>query len=155
MKRSFILITGLVLLIFLYSCSKNYLDDFYGNYTFEKVIYLAPLSSCRPDYINKTAAGTKYTIKEDLFKIELKNHTVEIKSPNYMKEDVKKDDSPFSVDIHAMLGDDVKYQYDIYTKDGKSIWRLYVSPDNLWVSSYTDNTADGSEIIFDIYKLSK
>jgi len=40
-------------------------------------------------------------------------------------------------------------------KNGLTKWRSYVSSDCLWIGTYVDNTADGSEIIMDIYKLSK
>lgn len=92
-------------------------------------------------------AGTKYTIEADLFKIESAVDTFEISSPNYIKEDIKGDSSPLP---------DVKYQYTIHDRDdGKSNLRLYASSDCLYVASYVDNTADGSEIIMSIYKLSK
>jgi hypothetical protein len=155
MKRVFILIVGLVLL-FSISCSRNSdKQGFYSTYTFGEVSYLSLLSSSTIGYMNERMAGTKFTIEADLFKIETSDNTIEINSPSYLKEEIK-DSIPTPSDVYAAISDDVKYQYTIYKKDGtKTNWRLYVSSDNVWIGSYVDNTATGSEIIMYIYKLSK
>lgn len=155
MKKVFILITVLIL-TFCLSCSKSSdKRDFYGTYTFEEVSYLSLLSSSTIDYINEQMAGTKYTITGDLFKIETQDNIVEISSPNYVKEEIWNESNAL-YDVHAAIGDEVKYQYTIYEKDGsKTNRRLYVSSDGVWIASYADNTANGSEIIMYIYKLSE
>lgn len=155
MKRVFILIAGLILLVFLAYYSNNDKQDFYGTYIFEKVSYLSPLSSSTTDYINKQMSGTKYTIKADLFKIESPNNTLEVSSPKYVKEKIQKD-LPILSDVHTLIGKEFRYQYTIYNKDGNTThWRLYISSDNVWIASYVDNTANGSEIIMRMDKLSK
>lgn len=155
MKRVFILIAGLISLVCLSCCSKSDKQDFYGTYTFEKVSYLSPLSSSTIGYINERMVGTKYTIEADLFKIESADNTVEISSPNYVKEEIQNDLSTL-YDVHTLDGNEVEYQYTICNIDGKKAnWRLYVSSDYLWIASYVDNTANSSEIIMSIYKLSK
>lgn len=154
MKRAFILIIGLILLVYLTGCSRE-VQHIYGTYTFEDVNYLSPLSSSTIDYVNSQMEETKYTIKEDLFKIESTEYTVEFSSPKYIKEEIP-NDITLSSDIDTLISDDVDYQYTIYDKDGnRTKWRLYVSSDFLWIGTYIDNTADGSEIICDIYKLTK
>jgi len=155
MKRVFTLIVGLVLL-FCLSCSRNNNEHgFYGTYTFEEVSYLSLLSSSTIDYMNERMAGTEYTIEADLFKIEASDNTVEINSPNYIKEEIK-DSIPAAFDAYTAISEDVKYQYTVYKKDGtKTNWRVYASSDTVWIGSYVDNTANGSEIIMYIYKLSK
>lgn len=152
MKRVYVIITCLMLLVGLVGCGNNDKQDFYGRYTFEAVSYLSPLSSSTIGYLNKQMEGTIYTIKADLFKVESNNihKSVEISSPNYIKEEIPNNASKLS-DIRSFIGKDVKYQYTI----GMSHKRLYVSSDCLWIASYADNTADGSEIIMDLYKLSK
>lgn len=155
MKRVFILIAGLVLLVCLFCYGIGAKNDFYGTYTFEKVSYLAPISSSTIDYINDQMAGTKYIIEADLFKIESKDNPVEISSPNYVKEEIPNGNSTL-FDVHTLDGDEIEFQYTIYNKDGsKTYWRLYASSDCLYIASYIDNTANGSEIIKSIYKLSK
>lgn len=155
MKRVFIIIAGLVLL-FCLSCSRNSdKQGFYGKYTFEEVSYLSLLSSSTIDYMNEQMTGTKYIIEADLFKIEASDSTVEINSPSYVKEEIK-GSIPTPSDAYATISEDVKSQYTIYKEDGtKTNWRLYASSDNVWIGSYVDNTANGSEIIMYIYKLSK
>ena len=96
-----------------------------------------------------------YTIKEDLFKVESTNRTIEFVSPKYIKEEISREASVLS-DVYTFIGTDVDYQYTIYDEDGvKTNWRLYVSSDSIWIGTYVDNTADGSEIVMYICKLSK
>ncbi len=47
-----------------------------------------------------------------------------------------------------------KYRYTIDTKEGRKInFHLFAMDDQLWRSSYADNTADKSEITMDLWKL--
>lgn len=155
MKKVFTLILGIILLSCLTCCNNSDKQGFYGIYTFEKVSYLSSLSSSSINYVNEQMAGTKYIIEANLFKIKSLNNNTEISSPQYVKEEVTKQVSPLS-DVRTLIGNKVKYQYTIYDKDGnKTNWRLYASSDCLWIASYVDNTANGSEIIMDIFKLSK
>lgn len=155
MRRILMLTAGLVLLVFLSGCNSGSEQNIYGVYTFEEVSYLSLLSSSTKDYVNSQMEETKYTIKENLFKIESTDYTVEFSSPKYVKEEISGESSVLS-DVYTFIGSDVDYQYTIYDKDGnKTKWRLYVSSDYLWIGTYVDNTADGSEIIMDIYRLSK
>ncbi len=157
MKRVVLLIVGfvsIILLIFLSSIGNADKQDFYGTYTFDELIYLTGLSSSSLDYANKTMADTKYTIEADLFKIDGKDFNVEISSPSYVKGEVQFNSSPL-FDDHILQDHWIKYQYDIKDKDGnKTKWRLYVSPECLFVAFF-HNSAYGSEVIWEIVKLSK
>lgn len=154
MRRMLMLTVGLMVLVFLSGCSNGCEQSIYGVYTFEEVSYLSPLSSATKDYVNSQMEETKYTIKKTLFKIESTNYTVEFSSPKYVKEEISNESSVL-MDVYTFIGSDVDYQYTIYDKDGnKTKWRVYVSSDCLWISTYVDNTSDGSEIIMDIYRLS-
>ncbi|SHI46607.1 hypothetical protein [Lutispora thermophila] len=87
--------------------------------------------------------------------MESEDGIVEIKSPDYVKEEVKGNLSAL-YDADAIDGNKVEWQYTICGKEGnKTYWRLYVSSGYLWIASYVDNTADGSEIIMSIYRLTK
>lgn len=153
MKR--LSIAGLILLICISGCGNGDNQDFYGIYTFNEVSYLSVLSSSSSDFINKMLAGTKYTIKKDLFSVKTTDNTFEISSPSYVKEEIPKNPPPLA-DVRTFIGNEVEDQYTIYNKDkDKTHLRLYVSSDCLWIASYADNTANGSEIIMDIFKLSK
>lgn len=153
MKRVVIV---LFLFVCLIGCSNNNDQDIYGTYTFKEVSYLSLLSSSTIDYINEHMAGTEYTIEAKLFKIKSSaENPVEISSPSYVKEDIPDDFTRLS-DIHSFIGSEVKNQYTILNKYGsKTNLRLYTSSNCLWIASYADNTADGSEIIMYIYKLTK
>ena len=99
-------------------------------------------------------AYSKYTVEADLFKIEGKDFTFEVSSPSYVKEDIQYDISPL-LDDQILRDNMLQHQYVIKDKDGnKTLWKLYVSPDNLFVASY-HNSAYGSEVIWEIAKLSK
>ncbi|AET67817.1 hypothetical protein Desor_2215 [Desulfosporosinus orientis DSM 765] len=152
MKKAFVVIAGLILLLSSVICSNNVKQDFYGIYAFEQVCYLSPFSSSTVWYLNKKMVGTKYTIKSDLFKIESNNiyNPIEISSPKYVKEEISTNVSKLA-DIGSFLGTKVECQYTLETIH----MRLYVSSDYLWIASYADNTDDGLEIIMYIYKLSK
>jgi hypothetical protein len=157
MKRFVLLIVGfvsIIILIFLSFNGNADKQDFYGTYTFDELIYLTGLSSSSIDYANKTKADTKYTIEADLFKIEGKEFNIEISSPSYVKEDVQFDSSPL-FDDNILQHNGFRYQYDIKDKDGnKTKWRLYVSAEYLFVAFY-HNSSYGSEVIWEIAKLSK
>lgn len=155
MRRILMFTAGLILLVFLSGCSSTGEQNIYGVYTFEEVSYLSPLSSATKDYVNSQMEEAKYTIKEDLFKIESTGYAIEFSSPKYVKEEISNESSVLS-DVYTFIGSNVDYQYTIYDKDeNKTKWRLYVSSDCLWIGTYVDNTADGSELIMDIYRLSK
>ena len=155
MKRTFILIICLISLVYLSTCSSSNKQSFYGTYSFEEVSYLSPLFIGAEDFINEHMEETKYTIEEDIFKIQFAFYIVEFSSPIYVREEIQNSTATLS-DVNALIGNEVECQYSIYDNDGiKTKWRLFVSTGYLWVGSYVDNTTDGSEIIMDIYKLSK
>lgn len=155
MRRICLLTAGLILLVFLSGCKGGDDKNIFGVYTFDEVSYLSLLSSATKESVNRQMEGSKYTINEDLFKIESTEYTVEYTSPKYVKEKIPNESSVFS-DVHTFIGNDVDYQYTIYDQDGnKTMLRLYVSSDCLWISKYNDNTKNGSEVIMYIYRLSK
>lgn len=150
----FILIIFLIFLVVLFRNDKVNIQDFYGTYTFDELIYLTGLSSSSADYANKARADTKYTVESDLFKIEGKDINVEITSPSYIKSKIQYDSFP-SYDRHILKENGLNYQYDIRDKDGNKImWRLYVSRKDIFVASYR-NSAYDTEFTWDIAKLSR
>lgn len=142
MKRVLIIIISIISLVYLFGCSNGDEQNIYGTHTFEKVKYLSPLSSSTIDYVNSQMEETKYTIKEDIFKIESTEYTVEISSPKYVKEEIPKDATLFS-DMDTLISDEVDYQYTIYDNEGnRTKWRIYTSSDCLYIGTYIENTAD-------------
>lgn len=108
MKRILMLTVGLMVLVFLSGCSSGGEQNIFGEYTLEEVSYLSPLSSSTKDYVNSQMEETKYTIKDDLFKIESTDYTVEFSSPKYVKEEISNESSVLS-DVHTFIGSDVDY----------------------------------------------
>ena len=152
MKKLFAITAGLLAVISLTSCGNR--QGFYGTYTFEEVSYLSPVSSATVDYMNEKMAGTKYTIESDLFMVEFDDATVQFVSPTYQKEQISTVYDTLS-DASCVIGNEIDYQYTIYDEDGQNThWRIYESPTELWISSFADNTADGSEIILNIFQIS-
>lgn len=158
MNRAFKCLVVILSFLLISSCSSIDKQSYFGTYTFEEVTYLSGLSSSTIEYLNGKMAGTKYTIEEDLFKLESKDNTVEISSPKYVKDEIHKKVQENTIilnDVHTLKGEEIKYKYNIYDKDGnKTHMRLYISSDSLWIASYADNTGNGSDIIMSIYKLS-
>ena len=152
MKKIYLLI---MLFVFLVGCGNTDIENLYGEYYFEEVSYLSFFSSSTSEYLETKMERTKYIVEENLFKIELLDNISEISNPNYVGEEIPSD-SEILADIGNILGNDIEYQYSIYSKNGdKTYLRLYVSSDSIWIASYADNTADRSEIIMYIYKLSR
>ena len=152
MRKLFAIAVALLAALSLASCANR--QGFFGTYTFSEVSYLSPVSSATADYMNEKMAGTKYTIKSDVFMVEFDDATVQIVSPTYRKEQIPTVYDPLA-DASCVIGNEIEHQYTIYDADGKNThWRIYESPTELWISSFVDNTADGSEIILNIFKIS-
>jgi len=162
MKKIILLALMLVLGNSLLGCSKDSDIAISGKYEFDEVMYLSPLSSSSKDYINKKNQGTVYTINKDSFEIVSSENDYEISNLIYKRK--KMDD-----DLVQSFNDSVwvsgwgtvsiseykeKYQYSIYNEENEKInLYLYSMDGELWIASYTDNTANNSEIIMSIYKL--
>jgi len=136
-------------------CRINGKPDLFGEYDFKEVDYLSLLSSSSVDFLENEMEGTKFLVEENLFKIELDDNIFEIIEPNYIKEDIPSNPGAM-LDIRKILDGEAEYQYTIYSKEGEKTYkRLYTSQDSIWLASYVDNTADGSEIFLYVYQLSR
>lgn len=152
--------TVLIFLLCLSGCSNKDKQDFYGVYNFDKVSYLPPESSSTIDFVNKYFKDFKYTIEPDLFIIEFPDHTLEIKSPNYVEEAIPINEIDT---VRSSIGNnEIMMQYTIYNNDGnKTSWRLFVLSDCVWIALYQDERpvitqGQGKYYInMNIYKLSK
>jgi hypothetical protein len=153
LKKTAVLI--LFISLGLIGCGDNGMKDLYGTYVFEEVSYISPLSSSSENSLTQRMKGTEYVVRADLFSIGYADDPVEINMPVYKKDEPFKDLSLIS-DIGHSFDEKVKYQYTVYTKNDEAVHqRLYVSQDHLWIASYADNTADGSEIIMYIYMITR
>lgn len=132
-------------------------------YTFDKLIYLSLLSSRSFDYAEKQMSGIKCTVNNELFEIDYPaaysmNSNYSVSQPVYQKEkmdlEMAKAFEESTMGKVSISDFKEKYRYTIYTKDKvKTNFHLYVLDDQVWLSSFADNTADGSEITMYLCKL--
>jgi hypothetical protein len=130
-----------------------------GSFEFDQLLYLSPLSSSTFDYAESQMNGTKFKISDDLFEIDYPNwDDFRIRRPVYAREAMT--DDMIRTFENSMKGKvsiseyTRKYRYTIYMNgDHKTNYRLYALDDELWLSSYADNTADKSEIVMNLWKL--
>lgn len=132
-----------------------------GAYEFDGLLYLSPLSSSTFDYAESRMQGTTFTIREELFEINYpEQERYIIEQPTYTREKMTEDmilafeKSTFE----KVLISEYKEidRYAISTQDHiQTNFYLYAMDDQLWLSSYADNTADKSEITMSVWKLKR
>lgn len=140
-----------ILLISLTGCKSEF-KDLYGNYLFDEVTYLSPLSSSTKDYTTEIMSDTKYIINEDVFKVEGSDYIVEIVSPGYVEDDDLYE-SPLLFGLDDFFKKTENRYVVVDSDDNETDWRIYTSSDSIWISSRVNNAPNGSLIIFEIYKL--
>jgi len=152
--KKILLFSVLSLFIVMVGCNSNGKNDIYGEYTFEEVSYLSPISSMLKDTLKENMKDGKYIIQKDLYKVQSSELNIEIVSPKYVKEEIDMDSLIiFETDFFRM--NNIKSRYYIYDKDGnKTNSVLFVSPNDLWISTRTNLTPDGQLIVFNMIKLS-
>jgi beta-lactamase regulating signal transducer with metallopeptidase domain len=132
-----------------------------ATYGFEKLLYLSPLSSSMFEFAENRMKEAQCSIGADHFSIDNpkeKEH-YEVTNPIYVKSELTEkmaadfEESTFGKISVADYS--VKQRYKIRTEGNKNTnYCLYVMDNELWLASYTDNTADGSEITMALWKLS-
>lgn len=130
-----------------------------GTYGFDKLLYLSGLSSSTFDYAESKMKGTKFTIGTELFEIDYPDgNDYRIEAPVYTREKISGDMiqafEKCTMEKVSISEYKVRYRYNIFTRDNqKTNFCFYVMDNQLWLSSYADNTADKSEIIMYLWKL--
>jgi Antirepressor regulating drug resistance, predicted signal transduction N-terminal membrane component len=130
-----------------------------GTYRFDCLAYLSQLSSSSFDYAENAMKGALFIIGTDRFEIDYpdKDDYV-LKNPVYkmtqMTDDMVRSFEKSTMNQVSISKYKVKYRYDIYTNDNKKTnFSFYLMDHELWLVSYSDNTADGSEVTMFIWKL--
>ena len=128
------------------------LSDFYGNYIFEEVSVLSPLSSASIGWKNEQSAGKTYTIREDLFEMRSADHAITFENPTYELCEVSGEGDGINKGFtNYTSARRVDAAYKILDENKEPThFKLYTSseyPDRVWISDYCDNTATGTEII--------
>lgn len=159
MKRSKTLFVIISLLAFLINgCVNKGTLDIAGEYKFDGIIYLSMLSSATKDFREGKSKGDTYHISSDGIIIESVNNPYEYSNVVFQKEKLEIDYIKVFGNIDPLSIEDYqeKYQYNIYDNENKLLnIRFYLLDGELWFSHFVNNTADKSEIIFDILKLTK
>ena len=152
--KKILLFSALSLFIIMVGCSSDEKNNIYGEYVFEEVSYLSPISSMSKDGLIENMKDSKYSIQEDLFEVQSSGLNIEVVSPKYVKEEI--DDDSFAIfDVNFFKMNNIKSQYSIYDKDGnKTNSMLFASPNDLWISTNTNVTPNGQLAFFNIIKLS-
>ena len=128
------------------------LSDFYGNYIFEEVSVVSPLSSSTFDGKNEQKEGNTYIFSENLFEISGKDFEFSVLNPKYEACGLPEEDDVINKGVNQIAAIyRIDAQYRILTEDGEQTHlKVYISsvyPDRIWIADYNDNTADGTEIL--------
>lgn len=150
-------------------CSCNNIEEIYGTYVFDEVVYLSELNSVTADYKAEQMADTKYIISENSFEMispRGADYSSKTQSITYKNEKLDKEqlhslkmmlDSFFNGTDVTVPQYSKAYKYTLYSEfNGKSSKMkpyIYTMDDEIWVVNYVDNTADHSDLIMSIYKL--
>ena len=154
MKKIVFLVLIILSLTVFTGCKNSDQSKIWGDYVFDKTIYLSALSSYNPEYSENQMDSMKYTIKDDVFEISSSDSDYKVSQPVYRKEKI---DGNFI----QVLGENKtisisdytdKFRYSIYDADNKKInYYLYLMDGELWISSYSNG--NDKDIIMYIYKL--
>ncbi len=131
------------------------IEDLYGSWRYAGLAHQWAGSSSTGDYIEETMTGTVFGITEQRF---LASGGVEwaVEHPQYALHALEGTPGAFD-DVKQWLGEDVLGYYAILSSGGTvQPYRIYFSRDGrYWITSFTNDTADGSVILYDIYAMEK
>jgi hypothetical protein len=152
--KKILLFSVLSLFIILVGCSSDGKDNIYGEYIFEEVSYLSPISSSLKESLNERMKNSTYLIQEDLYKVQSSEVNIEVISPKYVKEKIDAD-SLALFDTNFFRMNNIQSQYSIYDqKDNRTNSMLFVSPNDIWIAINTNVAPNGQLVIFYLFKLS-
>jgi len=153
--KKILLCSVLSFFIILVGCSSEQKNNIYGEYIFEEVSYLSLLSSSSKDGIKEMMKDSTYNIQEDLYKVQSSELNIEVVSPKYVKEEIDPDSFALFDSDYFRLSN-IKSQYSIYDQDGnKTSSILFVSSNDMWITTNAHVAPNGQLVIFSIIKLSK
>ena len=156
MKREIVILFTLLFIIMISVIFRK--NNIYGNYTFDDLIILSPLSSWTNDYYIEKNEETQYIIQKKYFKILFQDgQNFEIKNPLYKKEEmnealINKFNTAVTNKI-SLKNYKEKYQITIYNINNENsihTFRLFLLDDEIWLALYYNIDED---IIAEIVKL--
>lgn len=130
------------------------IQDLYGTWRFAEVAHQWAGSERTLQGTQELMKGTVYGITEDSFLAAGGQEWV-IENPQYILHALGEPTGAFD-DVKAWLGDEVLGYYTVLSEGGTvQPYRIYFSLETYWVAEFSDATADGSIILYDIYRLEK
>lgn len=127
--------------------------DIYGEYSFEKKIYMNPLSS----FIVLDGYKEYYTLAENIFTINQTKYEVTYEQAPVDEDEFRSSFIMDGPDIPDISSYKERYQYILRDASGSDIYRIYFLDDEIWlVKMHKDNAnIRKSEYIWSIYKIIK
>ena len=133
-------------------------DDLYGNYVFEKQVYMNPLSS----FIAFDGYREYYTLTENLLILTDETGNQQRIAVAYEQTEVDKQEFKNGFVLNSIGVPDIaaykeRYQYTLTGASGSAVYRIYRLDDEIWLARIHKDTANTqkSEYIWNIYKITK
>ncbi|MFC5703279.1 M56 family metallopeptidase [Cohnella faecalis] len=133
-------------------------EKLYGSYSFEKQVYMNPLSS----FIALEGHKEYYTLTENSLIITDEAGNQQKLATNYERTTVDKQEFNNSFMMNSIGVPDIasykeRYQYALTNPSASPAYRLYLLDDEMWLAKIRKDTANiqKSEYIWSIYKVSK
>ena len=165
-KKWVIILTVILCVAVIISCAANPMentgakasDKLYGNYMFEKQVYMNPLSS----FIAFDGYKEYYTLTENMLILTNEAGNQQRFEVTYEQTAVDEDEFNNSFMIDGFGIPDISfyknmYQYTLADASGSAIYRIYSLDDEIWLVQIHRDTANTqkSEYIWNIYKITR
>lgn len=165
-KKWVIVLTVILCAAVVISCATNPMentagkssDELYGNYMFEKQVYMNPLSS----FIASDLYKEYYTLTENILILTDEAGNQQRFEVTYEQDAVDEDEFNNSFMIDGFGIPDISfyknmYQYTLTDVSGSPIYRMYRLDDEIWLARIHKDTANTqtSEYIWNIYKITR
>ncbi|WMJ89195.1 M56 family metallopeptidase [Anaerocolumna sp. MB42-C2] len=164
-KKWVVILTAILCVTAVITCAANPLKEAitksndvpYGNYVFEKQIYMNPLSS----FMVLDGFKEYYTLTKNLLILTDKTGIQQRYAVTYQKDLVDEQTFKNSFMININIPDVTKYkdkyQYTLTNTSGSAVYRIYLMDDEIWLAQIHKDSANTqkSEYIWSIYKITR
>lgn len=133
-------------------------DELYGNYVFEKQVYMNPLSS----FIAFDGYKEYYTFTQNSLILTdetgyQQKNTVTYERAEMDEQEFKNSFIMDSIGVPDIAAYKERYQYTLISASASAVYRIYQLDDEIWLARIHKDTANTqkSEYIWNIYKITK
>lgn len=158
MKKTVFTALAVLLLTFLFGCAKP--QQIYGTYTFDKLVFVSPLVSLTPEIIEAEMSDVRFTFQKNLFEIDSPDKNFRIQDPVYKVEKMDGaltesfEKAAFGMLPIENMRDKIRYTVFDGNKEETGFY-VFLMDTEVWLASYTDNTADDSDVFLYVYQIKK